>query len=359
MQPRPAPPPPDRICVLRLSAIGDVAHTAAVVRTLQTAFPTSRLTWVVGRVEAPVAALVPGVELVVVDKRRPVSELMRLRRMMRGVRFDVLLHLQVSLRSNLISLGVQARERWGFDLGRSKEGHALVTNRRIAPAPPPGEHVLAGLMRFPAALGASIAAPRWDLVLPADAAAWAETIVPAGVPVLAVNVCASRPVKDWRVDRFAAVVAEAVRRHHLQVVLCGGPSQPERERARAISAAAGVPVQNLVGATSLPQLVALLNRCVALLSPDSGPVHLATAVGTPVIGLYGATNLRRCGPSVDAQWCVDRWDAAARRFRGRPATELGWAEVVPGGMDLIDGADVLERLDALLATRRSRSPFVK
>jgi heptosyltransferase I len=348
MQPRPAPAPPQRICLLRLSAIGDVAHTVAVVRTLQTAFPAARLTWLVGRVESAVAALVPEVELVVVDKRRPLRELGRLRQQLRGRTFDVLLHLQVSFRSNLISLGVRAKERWGFDPARSKEGHGLVVNRRIAAAPPPGEHVLDGLMRFPLALGAVAPVRRWDLVLSPTDVRWAESVVTLG-RVLAVNVCASRPVKDWRPERFAEVIHHASRVHGLQVVLCGGRTEHERATAVAILEQAAVPVTNLVGQTTLPQLIALLQRSCALLSPDSGPVHLATAVGTPVIGLYGATNLRRCGPSVNAQWSVDRYDAAARRLRGRPASALGWAEVVPGGMDLIAATDAIQQLDTLLA----------
>jgi heptosyltransferase I len=339
-----------RLCLLRLSAIGDVAHTVAVVRTLQSAFPEAQLTWVVGKVESAVAALVPGVELVVVDKRRPWAEMRRLRRVFAGREFDALLHMQVSFRSNLISLGVRARERWGFDPARSKEGHRWVINRRIPAASPPGEHVLDGLMRFPLALGAPAQVRRWDLHLPAGDLTWADAMLPAKpAKVLAINTCASRAVKDWKADRFAQVVRHAVERHDLHVVLCGGPSSHEKTMAEAIVKSAGVPVQNLVGRTTLPQLLAILRRSVALVSPDSGPVHLATAVGTPVVGLYGATNIRRCGPSVDQRWCIDKREEAARRLRGKSATDLSWVEVVPGGMDLIGAKEVSERLDALLA----------
>lgn len=341
------------ICVLRLSAIGDVAHTVAVVRTLQHAFPDAPLTWLVGRVESAVAQLVPGVDVRVVDKRHPWSEVFRLRRLFRGRRFDALLHLQVSFRSNLLSLAVPARERWGFDRTRSKEGHSWVINRRVPPAAAPGEHVLDGLMRFPLALGAVAPLRRWDLALPGEARAWAEAVAGGSRRTLAINVCASRAVKDWRPDRFARVAEHAAERHGLQVVLTGGPSAREREMAAAIVAAASGPVRSLVGQTTLPQLLALLERAVALVSPDSGPVHLATAVGTPVVGLYGATNVHRCGPSIDRRWCVDRRDAAALQLHGRAPDSLGWAEVVPGGMDLIEPADVCAQLDRLLAARPS------
>ena len=115
---------------------------------------------------------------------------------------------------------------------------------------------------------------------------------------------------------------------------------------------------NLVGQDTLPQLLATLARATAVLTPDSGPAHMATAVGTPVIGLYAATNPARSGPYYSREWCVDRYDAAARRFHGRSAAELPWTTKIeePGVMELITVADVIERLDALLAAGAPRTP---
>ena len=338
------------ICLLRLSAIGDVAHTIAVGRALQSAYPEAPLTWVVGRTEAPVARLAPGIDVVEVDKRRPWAELMRLRREWRGRRFDALLHLQVSLRASLLSLAVPAPVRVGFDRVRAKEFHGWFVNQRIAPAPPPGEHVLDGLLRFPAALGAPKTPPRWDLPLPAADRAWAENLLPPGPPAIAINVCASAAIRDWPVPCQAAVRDHA-RRRGWRVVLCGGPTERERRTAAALATPGDTNTIDLVGRTSLPQLLALLTRCAALVSPDSGPVHLATAVGTPVVGLYAVSNIRRTGPYLDRRWCVDRRDEASRRYRGRPAAELRWREAVAhsGAMALIEPAAVIDRLEAAIA----------
>jgi heptosyltransferase I len=113
-----------------------------------------------------------------------------------------------------------------------------------------------------------------------------------------------------------------------------------------------VPVVNQIGADTLPQLLALLARASVLLCPDSGPAHMATMVGTPVIGLYAATRVQRTGPYLSRQWCVDRYEAAARRYRGCSAEQLPWHEKIeqPGVMDLIEVADVQQRLDALMQT---------
>ncbi|HEX2099489.1 MAG TPA: glycosyltransferase family 9 protein [Candidatus Synoicihabitans sp.] len=339
------------LCLLRLSAIGDVAHTVAVVRTLQARWPGRPLLWLVGRTEAAVASLVDGVEVVVVDKRRPFAEARRLRRQLAQHDIAALLHMQVSLRANVISLGVRARRRIGFDRARAKEGHGWVINQRISAAPPPGEHVVDGLMRFPAALGAPTPVYRWDLQLPREVRDWASQRIDPVRALVAINVCASRPVKDWTAQGFAAVATHAANRHQAQVVLCGGPTAHERTMAAAIETASGVPIVNLVGATTLPQLIAVLERAAVLVSPDSGPVHLATAVGTPVIGLYGATNLARCGPYLERRWCVDRRAEAAQKLLGKRVDDLRWSEVVAGGMSLIEPDAVIARLDAAFAER--------
>jgi len=111
-----------------------------------------------------------------------------------------------------------------------------------------------------------------------------------------------------------------------------------------------VPLVNQIGRDTLPELLALLARARVLLSPDSGPVHMATAVGTPVLGLYGATNPARSGPYLSQKWCVNAYAEAARRFRHREPEELPWATKIeePGVMDLIQVEEVIARLDELL-----------
>jgi heptosyltransferase I len=120
----------------------------------------------------------------------------------------------------------------------------------------------------------------------------------------------------------------------------------------AIEAALRVPVRNIIGTDTLPQLLALLARATVLISPDSGPAHMATMVGTPVIGLMAGTRSARSGPYLSQHWCVDRYDEAARKYRGRPASELPWIETIeiPGVMDLVETGAVCAKLDELLAT---------
>jgi heptosyltransferase I len=126
----------------------------------------------------------------------------------------------------------------------------------------------------------------------------------------------------------------------------------------AIASAARAPLVNQVGKDTLPELLALLAKSTLLLSPDSGPAHMATMVGLPVIGLYAATRSARAGPYYSRQWCVDKYDEAARLIFGKPAEALPWTTKIerPGVMDLIEVNDVTAKLDALLAHRKIRAP---
>jgi heptosyltransferase I len=143
----------------------------------------------------------------------------------------------------------------------------------------------------------------------------------------------------------------------MRVVLVGGRSELEKRVGQTIVARMQQPVENNIGQDTLLQLLATLERATILLTPDSGPAHMASAVGTPVIGLYAATNPARSGPYLSRQWCIDKYDVAARRLLGKPAHELPWTTKIerPGVMDLITPDEVIRKLHAvLLALSRRR-----
>lgn len=342
--------PPREVCLLRVSAIGDTCHVVPLLRTLQHAWPEARFTWVIGKLEAKLMRLLPEVDFITFDKRAGLRGLLATRRELATRQFDLLLHLQVAFRASLLAQAVRAPVKLGFDRARAREGQWWFTTHRTAPQ---GRvHVLDSLMAFAGALGLPADGLAWNLPLPADAVAYADSLVPPGQRTLVISPCSSHALRNWRPERYAAVADHAVRVHGMQVIVCGGPSELERGMAAAIGAAAQVPVLNQVGKDTLPQLLALLGRATVLLTPDSGPAHMATMVGTPVIGLYAATNPQRSGPYLSRQWCVDRYAAAAQQFRHSTAEALPWTTKIeaPGVMDLIAVDDVTERLDALLAS---------
>ena len=344
--------PPESVCILRLSAIGDTCHVVPIIRTLQHVWPDTKLTWIIGKNEARLMHLLEDVELIIVDKRTGLSGWRELRARLRDREFDVLLHMQLALRASVLALSVRAPLKIGFDRARARELQWLFTNERT-PART-REHVLDSFFGFLTPLGISDRVLQWRLPLPREARTYAQQLIPDSQPTLLISPCSSHPLRNWRAVRYAAVADHAAQ-VGMRVILVGGPSAAERSAGETIEAhlQPGTRVLNQIGKDSLPQLLALLTRATALLAPDSGPVHMATMVGTPVIGLYAATNPQRSGPYLSRNWCVNAYPRAAAEFYGKSADELAWTRKIerPGVMDLITVAQVTARLDELLRYR--------
>ena len=345
--------PPKRICILRLSAIGDTCHAVPVVRAIQRAWPETALTWIVGRVEHELLAGLEGVEFLILDKRRGLAGYRDVRRRLRR-RFDVLLHMHASMRANLASLLVSADVRVGMDRARARDGQWMFCNRRI-PARP-RQHVMDGLLEFVRVLGIEPGEPRWDIPLSEDARAFAKQHIDGSEPALIISPVTGqrlRNYRNWRAERYAAAADHASRQYGARVVLCGGGTRLESDYGREICRQARCGIVNLIGKTTLKQLLALLARATVLLCPDSGPAHMATAVGTPVVGLYATSNRHRTGPYLSQHLVADGYPRAVEQAFGRGVDEIRWGRRVrdPGAMDLIGVADVVRQLDAAFSER--------
>jgi heptosyltransferase I len=346
--------PPEAICIIRLSAIGDTCHTVPVVRAFQDAWPQTAITWIVGRVEHGLLEGLENVEFLVLDKRRRLAGYRAVRRGLAGRRFPLLLHMHASLRANVVSMLVAADTRLGFDRARARDHQWLFCNARL-PATP-RQHVMDGLFEFATAVGITPGEPRWDIpVSPADRE-FAAREIGDGDRVLIISPCTGqrfRNYRNWSPDRYAAVADYAARRYGARAILTGGTTALEREYGQQIAARAATPVTDLIGRTTLKQLLALIARASVVVCPDSGPAHMATAVATPVVGLYATSNRHRTGPYLSQHLVVDRYPQAVQREFGKRVEDLRWGERVrnPGAMELIEVADVTAKLDLAFAER--------
>lgn len=341
-------PDPESLCILRLSAIGDICHTVPVVQTLRAVLPDTRITWIVGKVEASLVGDLPGVEFLVFDKRGGLAALRDLRRELRGRRFDALLHMQAALRASVISRFIRADRRIGFDRARARDCQWLFTNEQIAARQ--RQHVMDGLFGFAESLGVSERHLVWDIPLGDGDQAFAREQVPDAGAALAISPCASSTSRNWRPERYAAVADYAVERYGLRVILTGGPSDLERRIGEEVAGAMRHRCLNLIGRTSLKQLLATLERCACLVTPDSGPAHLGTAAGIPVVGLYAVSNPDRAGPYFSRHWVVNRYPENVHRYFGKSVEDVPWGARVrlADGMDSISVDHVKEKLDALM-----------
>ena len=334
------------LCLLRLSALGDVTHVVPLVRTLQRAWPDAPpLHWIIDPAGMRLLDGLEGVAFHVYDKRSGVAGMRALRRSLPPGGFDVLLQMQVAARANLLSAFIPARRRIGYDRSRSRDLHGLFINERIPDRP--GIHVLDAIGSFCEPLGLVQDEVAWNLPVPDAAREWAQAQWPDdGTPVLMISPCSSHVRRNWYPDRHAALADHAAARGW-RVVLCGGRSALERQTADAIVAAMRAPALDLVGKDTLKQLPALLERARLLVTPDSGPMHIANAMGTKVLGLHAASNPARSGPYSDRRYCVDRYDDAARKYLGKPAAALRWGTKIEhdGVMELATVADAIDAFE--------------
>lgn len=333
------------ICILRLSAIGDVTHVVPVVLSLQEQIPGVKITWVIGKLEARLLGDLPGVEFIIFDKKAGLNGYRALWREMRGRRFDALLHMQVAFRANLASALIPAKTRIGYDRARSKDLHSLFINRRIAPAPQ--QHVRDCLASFLEPLGLQAAPPDWKL--PLDAADYEfarQHLDPQRVSIV-FSPCASHELRNWLPERYAALADYAIQQHGAQVIFTGSPSPEEKAFVATIESHMTEKALNLVGQDTLKQLAALLEEAHLVVAPDTGPAHIANAVGTDVLGLFAGSNPYRSGPYSSLKWCVNRYPDALKQFTGKTVEEARWGAKAEfeGAMALISVEDATAMLD--------------
>ena len=234
-------------------------------------------------------------------------------------RFDALLHMHASARANVVSLAVRSQLRIGFDKARARDHQWLFTNTRL---PPRRErHVMDGLFEFADLIGVPHGTPRWDIPVGADDIAAIAPLFTGGAPTLVISPCTGqrfRNYRNWRVDWYAEIADYAAKRYGARVLLTGGNTAIEQTYGREITAMAKSQPHNLIGKTNLKQLLAILQRASVVLCPDSGPAHMATAVGTPVVGLYATSNRHRTGPYFSQHLVVDKYPEAVEREFGKP-----------------------------------------
>lgn len=342
---------PRSICLVRLSALGDVCNTIPVARSIRRNWPETALTWVIGRSELALVRDLPGIEFIVVDKRQRFSGLLDVRRQLAGRRFDMLLLAQVSQRASIISTLIRAERRIGFDHARSRPGHGLRINERIMSTP--FEHQALALQGFARHLGITPEPSDRRLPVSDEDRAFARHHQPEVGRAVIISPSSSHAARNWHAEGYAEVADWIIENARRPVILAGGPAPAEQALGRAIEGHMRHSPLNLIGRDTLGQAVAMLERAACLISPDSGPVHFADAMDTPVVGLYAATWARRSGPLSSLAHTVDRYPEAARQFAGMAPEQLRWGKrlEIPGVMKLITPGMVIEKLEPLLLER--------
>jgi heptosyltransferase I len=330
--------PLDRVCVVMMSAVGDAVHVLPVLHALHRAHPAMRVTWVLQEGPATLVRGHPLVhEIVTFDRRAGLRGFLDVRRALATRPANLVLNLQVYFKAGIITSFVQSPVRLGFDRARARDLNWLFTTHRIPPHPM--QHVQDQYLEFCQWLGAPTDPVEWNLgPWSAEERAWQREFMSGyDRPIVPIVVATSKAEKDWLPERWAEVCDALRHDFGLQPVLVGGRSPRElAAEAQILARCRGAPASAL--GSGLRRLVAILDAAALVLSPDTGPLHIAAALRRPVVSLIGYSNPKRVGPY---RWCRDLViDAYGDPGEDYPVSMENRA----GRMALIKVRDVLEKV---------------
>jgi heptosyltransferase I len=339
--------PPKKLCIIRLSAIGDTCHTVPIVRAIQKAWPDTKLTWVIGKIEHELLSGLEGVEFIVLDKNRGFKGYFDVLSQVRHRNFDLVLHMHASMRANLVSLMIPSKVRLGFDRRRARDYQWYFCNEHISFIP--RQHVMEGLFEFVKSLNINSKELVWNIPISPEDRAFALKYINESEPTLLISPCSGqrlRNFRNWEVEHYEKIVNYVSSQYGAKTILTGGSTKLEQKYGEHISNNCQGRIINLIGKTTLKQLLALLERTTVLLCPDSGPAHMATAVGTPVVGLYATSNKSRTGPYKSQHLVVDKYPEALKKELNATVSKVKWGKRIrnPRAMNLITVPDVIDKL---------------
>jgi lipopolysaccharide heptosyltransferase I len=284
----------ERFLVVRLTALGDILHTVPAVAAVRAAHRTSRIDWVVEKKWAPVLEGSPAINEVIPFERRSVLGAVDCVKRLQQNRYTCAIDFQGLYKSSVIAILSGAPRRIGFERGWAREGGAAVLyTERVTPT---GRHVAELNYSLAEAAGATrLATPEYPLRVPAGGATSIRArLRELGIgQYIVVGPAGSWRAKCWPTERYGEFCREFEKRSDLRVIVIHGPG--EESLAEEVCRAA-VPARPVAVRTTLEELMGLLAHAKCVVAADSGPLHLAAALGAPVVGLYGPTDPARNGP---------------------------------------------------------------
>jgi heptosyltransferase I len=302
-----------KILIVKLSAIGDVIHTLPALNAIRDHFPDGHITWLVEEAAAPILEGHEALDRVLISRRKRwiqglrgpdrwkvLGEMGRFIRALRDTRYDMIFDFQQLLKSGVLVAFAKGNLKIGFDKGmQHMEKSYLFSNRRV-PAVSMEHHALKRYLMLVEAAGIPVRSIAYHLPVTArDREAVSDLLEHRGGAIrggalIAINPMAQWETKLWSNDRFAALADRLAEAHGFEVVFTGGPG--DEPMVGDILSRMRTPAVDLAGRTSLKQLAALYERVRCVITTDTGPMHLAAAMGAPVLALFGPTAPWRTGP---------------------------------------------------------------
>jgi len=343
---------PNQICLIRLSALGDCCHALAVIENIRSSSPTSNITWVIGKTEYQLFKDIQGIDFIVVDKKKLLTSYLKIKKRLKGRYFDVALNMHASMSANLISLAIPAKRKVGYDKSRARDLQNWFCNEYIPSIK--NQHVVDGMLEFSKHIHMD-STPTWTPLRLKPEEVFAREQVDSDKITCLISPCSSQRYGDqynrsWSIDNYTELIRHLLKTENVQVILTGGNSPAEQDYAKKLDALFDTRVLNLISKTSIREMAALIKYSDFIISPDSGPAHIGTLMGKPVIGLYAMSNPKRSGPYNSNKWLINKYDEALRIYMNQSPTEVQFGQKIkhPDAMNLIKPNDVIEQVNNLI-----------
>lgn len=340
---RTTPLDPKSICLIRTSAIGDTVHALCLMNILRQGFPQAHLTWVLQTLPYQMVRYQPGIDrFITFERKSGLQDWISFVGQIREQAFDLVIAPQASAKVSFLTFLCRAELKLGFDWKRSREMHWWTTNLHIPPRPM--QHVQDQFLEFAHFLGLEETFPSWDFSFTDQEIAWQqEFFSQIARPAVGLVIASAHPHKDWSAAGYARIVDFVHQDLNMQPILIGGPSDREHTMARDIVARSTcrplVALEKPIRRTMLQ-----LAGCRLVVAPDTGPLHIAVALNTPTVGLYGYSNPKRCGPYRFQDLLVDTYNI------DEPEDAPITRKTKPGRMDLIEPEMVMSKIEYGLST---------
>ena len=343
----------ENICVLRTSSIGDICHMLPFIFTIRKEYPNAKISWVIGKNEADFLGNINGIQFIVFDRNNTLKSYFSIYKKLKKIKFDVMFIMQVSLRANIISLLIESKIKIGYDLNRSSDLHSIFSNKKIQSSK--HSHVVDVFLSFLNVLSIekSNFIYKWDIEERITKKQLFKKFFELQDKYFVLSPCSRSANRNWLVDRYAAVADYININFGIQCVLSSSSNSFEEEFVKDIISSMKSKPLNLSGRTNLHELYSLVKNSELLISPDSGPIHIATCAGKPAIGLYGVTNTVRAGPYNSRDLCIDKYNEALLKYKGLESHQAKWRykNNNKNVMSLISTEEVIEKIDKYFKER--------
>tara|TARA_Y100000768_G_scaffold66883_1_gene46570 strand:- start:2363 stop:3376 length:1014 start_codon:yes stop_codon:yes gene_type:complete len=326
------------ICILRLSSIGDITHILPIISTLQKNYKNCDITWIIGKTEYQLVKELDDINFVVIDKNKTIDSLLGMHIFSKKMKFDIVFHMQKSLRSKLAGKIIKGKINITFNDIDTQKSHVI-------------EHFFSFLDKIN--IKSRVLDWKTEKILEKNDKYLTEINFNKPKTFVAINPFTSDRVnnyREWDYDNYSVISDYLKNKYSIDTVFLGKASTKKKSQLEE-KLQNKSNIVNMINKTSLEEMLCILNICKFYIGPDSASLHMANMLKVPVIGLFATSNPKRTGPYNNLNFTVDKYEEALNKFSNKSIADAKWGERVreKDAMKLIKLDDVKKMIRKVLS----------